>query len=98
MPVFYATAAQITIPNPLEANTFEQLVIAIATFLWNIAVFGVGPIMIVIAGFLFVTGGGNPDQVRRAKEILLYTVIGIAVIGVSRGLIEVIKNLFTTSP
>jgi len=87
----------IEIPNPLQAQTFEDLVIAIATFVWNIAL-AVAVIFVIIAGFLFVTGGGDPTQVQKAKNILIYTVIGIFVIGISRGLIEVIKNLFTTSP
>jgi hypothetical protein len=85
--------AQIEIQNPLKARTFEDLVIAIATFLWNIAL-GIAPIMVIIAGFLFVTGGGDPAKLQRAKQILLYTVIGIVIIGISRGLLVVLKNFF----
>lgn len=96
LPLPYAVDAQVTITNPLRAQTFEDLFLAIATFLWNIAL-AVGLIMVVIAGFLFVTAAGDPNRVRRAKEVLLYTVIGIVVIGISRGLIKVLQSFFTVS-
>lgn len=39
----------------------------------------VAGIMILIAAFLFVTGGSNPEQVSRARNMILYAAVGIIV-------------------
>lgn len=92
-----SVAAQgIEIPNPLKADTFEELVDSLIDFIFKMAM-AVAPIMIIIAGFIFVTSGGDPRGVQKAKDMLLYTAIGISVIVLSKGLIEVIKQLFSGS-
>ena len=40
----------------------------------------VGVLFIVLAGLKFVTATGNPEKLKKAKQNLLYTVIGVAVI------------------
>ena len=37
-------------------------------------------IIIFIAGFMFVTSGGNPEKIKKAKSTIIYTVIGIVII------------------
>jgi len=49
----------------------------------NIAYFVAGivaVIVIVISGFTFVTSGGNAEAVGKAKNAILYSVIGLVVI------------------
>lgn len=85
-------AEGITITNPLAFDTIEDLIIGLITFLWRIAT-AVTPLMIVIGGFYFVTSAGNPQQVTTGKKIILYTIIGYAIISISRGLIWVIRDI-----
>ena len=84
------------IKNPLDACSFEELVIGIANFIFWIAT-AVVPLMIVIGGFYFMTSAGNPQQLATAKKIILYSLIGYAIIFVSRGLIYVIKDILGAS-
>ncbi len=42
-------------------------------------VFVISVIELIFAGVLFATAEGDPEKVRRAKNILLYAVIGIGV-------------------
>ena len=37
-------------------------------------------IIIFLAGFMFVTSGGNPEKIKKAKSTIIYTVIGIVII------------------
>lgn len=37
-------------------------------------------IVIIIAGYFYVTSGGNPSQTKRAREAVIYSVVGIVVI------------------
>lgn len=36
-------------------------------------------VMILYSAFLFVTGGGNPETLTKARNILLFSLIGLAV-------------------
>ena len=80
------------IDNPLMYDNFEELVEAIANFIFNIALV-FAPIMIVIAGFYFLTAAGDPGRVATAKKIILYTLVGFAIILLSRGLVAVIREV-----
>jgi len=82
----------VEIKNPLEYDTFGELIEAIIDFIYKIALV-LAPLFIVIAGFYFVTAAGNPAQIETAKKIILYTLIGFLIILLSKGLIAVIQNV-----
>jgi hypothetical protein len=50
----------------------------------------VAVLAIIYGGFLFLTAGGNETQVKTAKQILLYAIIGTVVIILSYVIIDVI--------
>lgn len=87
------------ISNPLKGNgnlfAFINSVIDAAIQLGAI----VAVVAIVYAGFLFVTAQGDEKKIETAKKVLLYTVIGIAILlgarvieGVVTGTITNINN------
>jgi len=86
------SSADIVIHNPLHAHNFDQLIVGIITFLWWIAL-ALLPLMIVIAGFMFVTAAGDPAKVEKARGIILYSVIGFIVILVARAAVELLKQI-----
>lgn len=90
-----ASADIITITNPIKATSFGELINGLLTFLWWIAL-ALVPLMIVIAGFYFVTAAGDPAKVEKAKGIILYTVIGFIIILLARGFVELLKQIFLT--
>ena len=82
------------IPNPFAGsiNTFDDLINAIILFLYYIA----GPIivaMIVLAGLFFLFGRGEPNKVEAGKKILFYAVIGLIIILIGRGFIELLYSI-----
>lgn len=82
----------ITFPNPLNATTFEEIVNNIINFILYVGV-AVFPIMAIIAGFLFLSSGGDPSKVKKAKDILLYSVIGLFIVLLAKGIISVLKSV-----
>jgi len=82
----------ICIPNPLRWCTLDDFIFAIITFIFWIAT-AIAPLLIIIAGFYFITSAGNPSQVQTAKRIILYTLVGYAIILLSNGLVSVIKEI-----
>lgn len=69
------TADEINIPklsaDQVMANTLD-IVYLVAGM--------IAVIVIIIAGFMFTTSGNNPANVTKAKNAILYSVIGIIVI------------------
>lgn len=65
--------------NPIQANSFYDLITAIVNVLLAIGI-PVAVIFIIYAGFLFVTAGGSEEQVKKAKEMLIWTLAGTALL------------------
>jgi hypothetical protein len=65
--------------NPANATTNALAVLAniINWFSWLLAILSVA--MGLYAGFLYITGRGEPQKIATAGNVLLYTVIGVVV-------------------
>jgi hypothetical protein len=77
-----------------DHNSVADLLNGIVNFLYNIS-FLIAPLMLIVAGFLFVTSGGIEKNITRAKNILFYTFVGFLVIVLARGLINLIAREFS---
>ena len=69
----------VTIDNPIGADTINEL---IKTILEGVIKIGI-PIIalaIIYCGFLFVSARGKPESIKKAKDALLYTLIGAAIL------------------
>lgn len=78
--------------NPIEAENLIELLDVIATWLFNISV----PIMVAMilyAGITFLISRGEPAKVTQAKNILLYAVVGFAIILIGKGFITLIESV-----
>jgi len=51
-------------------------------------------IIILIAGFSFLTSSGNPKKRNKAKKIIIFALIGLFFVLFSRGLVALIKEVF----
>jgi len=81
----------INLINPLKAQTLWEAINALINFLLLLA-FGVAPILIIYAAFLLLTGRGDPRQINKAKIIILWTLIALAIILLAKGLPSIIKG------
>jgi len=82
----------IQIENPLSAGSFEEIVDNIIDFIFKIAIV-LAPLMILIGAFYIMTAGGDTNRVTTGKSIILYTLIGFAIILIAKGLVAVIIQL-----
>jgi len=82
----------VQVPNPLGTTTFsaliQKIIDTVTTIIESLVI-----IMVLYAGILFVTSGGSPAQIDKAKHALLYAIIGAAVILAAKGIIEIIKSV-----
>lgn len=85
-----------TIPNPLKVNTIMELLNSIALFLLGL-VLAIGVIVLIWAGFLYVTAAGDKEKLETAKKAIVWAIIGIILALVANGLVLVIKDVLSGS-
>ncbi len=82
----------VEIDNPLEADSFWELMENIVNFLFALSL-PVGALMIVVAAFYFLTSGGDPEKVKKAKMLIFWTLVGIVILFLSVALIRAIVRM-----
>ena len=83
---------QTCICNPLEVESFEELIEKIVDWLFNIAAI-VAPVMIVLGAILFMTAGGKAERISTGKKVILWTIVGFLIILFSKGLINLVNYI-----
>ncbi len=76
-----------------EATNNATSARALARTIVNFFLFFLGlvaTIMVIYGGVLYVTAAGNDDQVGKAKNVILYAIIGIVVILLSFALVNTV--------
>jgi len=92
LPISVLADELIRIENPLEAGSFEEIVDNLIDFIFKIAIV-VAPLMVIVGGFLFLTAGGNIQQVSRARNLLIWTAIGFLIVLLSKGILAIINQI-----
>ncbi len=83
----------VTIDNPLRYQDFPTLINKIIDVIFSLALV-VAPVVIIIAGFFYITAVGDPAKIQTAKQIILYTVIGLVIVISAKGIIELFQTIF----
>ncbi|MEK7452701.1 MAG: hypothetical protein AAB614_00535 [Patescibacteria group bacterium] len=96
----YPTEASIIIPSfnpPTTTTTFSDLICSIMVFFSQKIIPPVAVLMTLVIGFLFLTSQGDPAKVKLARNILLFTVIGITVGLMAPAIIALVADIFSSS-
>ena len=48
-------------------------------------------IMVIYAGFMFLTAGGDADKINKAREALMYAVVGVVIALLARSIVPIAK-------
>ena len=65
----------------------------VAWIAWFVGLMAV--LMGLYAGILFITAAGNTESITKARSILLYAIVGIAVAVLAFSLVAISKSIFT---
>lgn len=88
-------AAMITAASSILPEDPSPLIVAILTMANNLTQTIAGGfiiIMIVFAGFKYLTARGNPQQVHEANKALIWALAGVAVIILAWSIVAIIAN------
>lgn len=92
---FVGAFAATGIPNPLGSNDLNVIVQRAAKQIAAIAA-PLTVIMVLVAGLLYMTGGGSPERITRAHKTLIWAIVGFAVTLFSTVVYALITNLLGT--
>jgi hypothetical protein len=53
----------------------------------------VAVIFLLLAGFQFVTAGGDPDKVNSARQNVMYAMIGVTVAILAKGIVALVRGV-----
>ena len=53
-----------------------------------------GVIMVIVAGFKYITSGGDSNAISSAKTTLIYAIVGLAVAALAQFLVHFVINKF----
>ena len=79
--------------NPITGvKDLDDVVNNVATGLFGVAI-PIAVLMYIYAGVLYITAGAKPANVQKAKSVLLYTSIGLAIILIGGGFVDLIISI-----
>lgn len=79
------------IENPISADSLYELIKIILEGIVKIGV-PIIALAIIYSGFLFVSARGKPEAIKKAKDALIYTIIGAAILLGSWALAQLISD------
>jgi len=82
------------VPSPTEPPNISpiEVIQTIITWLFGFLIVVV-VLMVMISAYMFVTAGGNPEQVTTARKWLMFALIGLAVAVLARGLVGIVLTI-----
>ena len=84
-------SAPVDLMNPLNKDTLWEVIDALTNFLLLLA-FAIAPVLLIYSAFLIMFRGEDAKAVNRAKTIILWTLLAIALILFAKGLPAAIKG------
>lgn len=79
--------------SPITATSLEEFLNRIVNVIFYI-LFTVSLIFLLFGGLLILSSTGNPGQIRRGQKTIIYALLGIASIALSRGILELFLIVF----
>lgn len=68
----------------------NSVIVRVMNWLFTILLI-IAAIFIIVAAYFFVTASGDPDKTKRARDFVLYALIGVLVAFAARGLVELVR-------
>lgn len=64
------------------------------TIAWSVGLgITIASLVIIYAGFLMLTSGGNAEQFEKGKKTIAYAVAGLVVLAISRAVVAIVNYL-----
>ncbi len=79
---------------PAPPLSLDALIAVLRPVIWTVFGFIV-LICFVYAGIIFLTAGGDPDKIAKARSAFMYGVVGVVVGVIAYGILAIISAIIT---
>lgn len=83
----------IKIQLPSSIGSIEELITRLMNWAFWLALI-IAPLIIVWAAFLMMTSRGDPKQTTKARKLIIWALIGLAIMGSARLIVGIFKAIF----
>lgn len=90
-----SSSTTVTLYNPLGEEDARVIVGRVIKGVLSV-IGSLALLMFMYGGVLWLTSGGNPEMVKKGKEILIWTTLGIVVIFASYAIVNALLFAITT--
>jgi hypothetical protein len=80
------------------SNTTLNNVVANGVNILSVVIGIVAVVMIMVAGFKYITAGGDSGQIGSAKNTLIYAIIGLVIVALAQSIVHFVLHAVTTAP
>ena len=87
----------VSLTPPISAQNFPDLIKSITKVVAGL-IGGLATIMIIIAGFFFLTSAGIPSRVEAAKKALFFAIVGIIIAIIAGPIVDGILSMLGATP
>ncbi len=87
-----------TNPDSSTASKSIDSTISTGLNLLSVAVGVVAVVMVSLAGFKYITSGGNEEKVKSAKKSLIYALVGLIVVVLAQVIVQFVLKKVTADP
>ena len=88
-----AQVKQVKIENPTTSKSLWSLIDKVINFVFYISI-PIAALMIVVSAYYFLTSAGEPAKVQTAKDVIMYALIGLVVVFLSKAIIGMLAKIF----
>lgn len=76
--------------SPFGSVTFDEMMDRILSWLWPLSGV-VAVLMILVGAYYLVLSGGNSEKIVIGRKIIIYALVGFAIITVSNGIVALTR-------
>ncbi len=88
-------STDLNIKNPLgETSNINTLVSNIINFLIILAI-PITSILVIYAGYLYITSAGNEEKVKTAQKALIWAIVGFAIVLIASSIPSIIQEFLS---
>ncbi len=92
IPLIIGAGDKYKLENPIGYADVGELFEAIGRFIFWLSI-ALVPLMVLIAAFQFFGAGDSPEKIKTAKDIMKWTLVGIAIVLSSAALYTIIRGV-----
>ncbi|MDD5098915.1 MAG: hypothetical protein PHP35_01045 [Candidatus Colwellbacteria bacterium] len=91
-PAYGADPISIDVKSPIDAGSIDEIIQSIINAMIPIGS-ALAAVMYLWAGFLFLNSSGDQAKLKKARQAVIWTSVGLAVLLIGSGLVTIVKSI-----